>query len=182
MSSLLLADFPADDADLYYLQLFNRRNHAGLNHFYKKFYRLLEVYTYNKLRGIPESDNIPDECFVSAWHSTTKFETVNNLKNFLMVTARNKCINLLNSPRHGMELYREELPEIYTSDPGLNWEDKKQYQRLLQMINEMPENLRKVVNDKWEGMKNKDIAKKHGFSQNYVASLLSKLKKKLRGQ
>ena len=99
-----------------------------------------------------------------------------------MVTAKNKCINLLKSPKYGKELYREELPEIYTSDPNMEWEDKMQYQRLLQRISEMPEDVRKVVNDKWDGMKNKDIAKKHGLSQNHVASILSKLKNWLRGQ
>lgn len=182
MSSLLPADFPAGDADLYYLQLFNRRNLAGLNHFHKKFYRLLEVYVYNMLKGSPESENIPDDCFTAAWHSTREFETVTNLKNFLIVTAHNMSINLLNSPRHNMEIPHEEMPVIHASYQDMNLEDKELYERLLKKIKEEPEVVQKVINDKWEGMKNRDIAEKHGISQQYVASILSKFKKWIRGQ
>jgi RNA polymerase sigma factor (sigma-70 family) len=81
------------------LQAFIQGKEEGFKAVYSLFFQQISYFTYNLISNRQESEDITVTTFVKLFKLHQKFETYNNIRAFLFITARNNCLDYLRSAK-----------------------------------------------------------------------------------
>lgn len=157
-----------------YIAGFKEGNPDAFKLVYKRYHRAL-CYFVNKLTGDTlESEDIVAETFVKLWNiKHNGFETENNIKAFLYITARNASLNFLRS-RKRLDENSKEFVYLH-EEKSLPFEIPMELQlvELVQnALNQLPyrqqEIMRMIL---FEGLSDEDVAERLNKSPKTVRNL-----------
>lgn len=130
--------------------------------FFHLYYRPLCFFSDQLIKDMPESEDIVKECYIKLWYKHRDFDSAQNIKAFLYISARNSCLNFL---RH-LQVREASHREMIYLESGREEEvvinhliRTELLQQIYIEIEMMPEKRREVFKMAYlEGMKNSEIA------------------------
>lgn len=156
----------------------------ALSKVYDLFYGALYYYVQRIVDNTGEAEEITADSFVKFWKQRTDFQSLENIKAFLYVTARNACYDLLKSKKKQAS-HKEQLSYL-TFQPE---EDKivhdeikaEALKQILLEIENLPHQCRKVFKLSYIlGFKNREIAEQLGLTLQTVKNQKTRAVKMLR--
>lgn len=171
------------DNDLYLL--FKKADAAAYTVIYNRYFDVLYLHAYSKLKDTDEAKDLIQEIFVSLWN---KKETVNistSLKSYLYVSVRNKVLDYI-SHQQIANRYADSLQAFI--DKGNCITDHLVRERLLSkiidhQIAQLPEKMRVIFEmSRKEVLSHKQIAQRLNLSEDTVKKQVANAVKILRNK
>ena len=135
----------------------NAKDIKGFRTLYEQVYPMLVSYVSEIILSDEAAEDIVQDLFVYIWESDVTFPTFTAFRSYLYTYVRNTALDYLKH-QHIKQDYANkmaEMPEMPEEDE-LNREEE--YQKLFSLIDELPEQCRKVFLMALDGKKNKEIA------------------------
>lgn len=150
------------------------------NALYQRYQPGLFFSAYALLQNQQEAEDAVTESFIKLWKSKDQFEHTGAAVNWLRITTRNACLDLLKH-RKVVQHSLHELSDFKEDD----WQHEDLLGELLQeiyaSIETLPEKSREVFRLRYiDGLKNEEIADKLGIRHQSVRNHLSEALKTLR--
>lgn len=147
--------------------------------FFEDFYPILCAFAKGFLRSTDLSEDVAQEALVKYWERREEFDTINGVKSFLYVIARNNCINVLRKSKKSVDvsLLRELESESFLKKTMINQET---FAIVRAAVNSLPERQRAIINLAMLGAKSPEIAEQLGITPNTVRTAKRNAYKKLR--
>ena len=139
-----------------------------------------------------DAEDISQEVFMEVYNSITHFRGDSKLSTWLYRISVNKSLDFIRKKNRkkrfakfqnllGFERTIEEMPESKLTNPHTILENKERVQILNETVEKLPQNQKMVfILSKYEGFKNKEIAKVMNTSLSSVESLMHRAKKNLK--
>ena len=139
-----------------------------------------------------DAEDISQEVFMEVYNSITHFRGDSKLSTWLYRISVNKSLDFIRKKNRkkrfakfqnllGFERTIEEMPESKLTNPHTILENKERVQILNETVEKLPQNQKIVfILSKYEGFKNKEIAKVMNTSLSSVESLMHRAKKNLK--
>ena len=110
-----------DQLDNDSLQAFIQGKEEGFKAVFSLFYQQISYFTYKLISNKQESEDITVTTFVKLFKLHQKFETYNNIRAFLYITARNNCLDYLRSAKRRRMVSKDfsaadSMPENFSVD------------------------------------------------------------------
>ena len=132
---------------------------------------------------VEEAEDVLGEIFFKLWKLRDKWDSINNVKAFLYVSARNACFDLIRTKKSREEKQRE-ISLLMEREQELVLKSEMESElifRIKQEIENLPEKCRKVfILSYFEGYKNPEIAEKLSLSDQTVKNLKASALKAIR--
>ncbi len=74
---------------------FNKRNPKSIEGIYDNYYKALVIYSMSFNNEKMQAEDSVQDSIITLWHSDIKFESEDNLRNYLYNSVRNKSINVI---------------------------------------------------------------------------------------
>lgn len=166
-----------------YLNDFKRGRESGLKYFMLKFGNSLRFFAYSLTRNKEASEEIVSDLFYKLWERRENVESIDNIKAFLFIAARNACYDYLNSPRNRIKNESEVLEGM--AHPETDMLHRMIYSELVELIvmevDKLPKQQAVVFRMSFlEGMTAEEICLKLGTSVGNVYFAKSKALSTLR--
>ena len=165
------------------LQAIRRKEHGAFKQLFEVYFKKMTLFFFFFLLDRDEAEDIAQEVFVDLWNNSATLPEVSNLKSYLFVQVRNRCLNRLKHV-HVEDKYRQWLTEAqaYAEIPEVEI-DPEVMNRVYGVIEELPEGSR-VIFKKCviEGKKYKDVAEELGVSINTVNTQMKRSYKYIRAR
>jgi len=150
-------------------------NILAFNTLYKLYFRQIYSYSLQFTKSKHDAEDIVQEVFTQLWVYREKITAEDSIKALLFVIARNFLVRSyrknINSPF--FEDYMEYCNNIAYQDVSLTEYDEF-VASLNKYISELPDKQRQILMlSKFEGLANKEIAKKIGIGEQTVKNYLS---------
>ncbi|MBO9573635.1 MAG: RNA polymerase sigma-70 factor [Chitinophagaceae bacterium] len=154
------------DTDEALLQGIQAGNETAFRQLHNKFYTSV-LYFSRRYVDEAEAQDIAAEAFIEVWHRRTDFRQLKNLTNFLYVTTRNKCYDVLRR-HHTHHQHAEELKALMENqrEDFFAQQVRAELIKLLyHQVNQLPPKMRQVFLLSFEqGLKPAQIAEQLGIS------------------
>jgi RNA polymerase sigma-70 factor (ECF subfamily) len=138
-----------------------------------KLYPVMCLFSKKIIHSYDDAEDIVQEVFIELWYQRTRFESIEQIKAFLYLSIKNKCLNFLKHLR-----VREKFVNTAMADTEQFFEEHiletEVIQNINNAINNLPEQRRKIIILSMQGLKNNEIAEHMQVSINTV-----KLQKKI---
>ncbi len=161
------------------LQGINEKQEQAYNQLFKDFFPSLVMFVDKFVECTDESMDIAQECFVKLYTSNEVFASVDRVKSYLYVLARNMAVNQL---RH-LDVENKWIEFQQTEMTDHLWEDVDEeeiYAMVYKAIDQLPPQSRRIILLSLENHSNGEIAQLLGLSINSVNTLKKNAYKKLR--
>jgi RNA polymerase sigma-70 factor (family 1) len=136
-------------------------------------YPVMCLFSKKFLANYDDAEDIVQEVFIELWHQRAKFESINQIKAFLYLSIKNRCLNFR---KH--LIVREKYSKIAIADNEQVFEEfvleTEIVNHISNAINDLPEQRKQVIILSMQGLKNNEIAETMQISINTV-----KLQKKI---
>ncbi len=76
--------------------LFNQRIEAGFDFFFNEYYLLICIYANKIIIDRYVAEEIASDAFLSTWRSKSYFDSIDNLKSYLLVSAKHGALKYIN--------------------------------------------------------------------------------------
>lgn len=170
-------------SELELLSLLKDGNEDAFAEIYNRYFHLMYVHTFNRLRDKEQAKDIVQELFSALWQKRNVLEFKQNLQAYLYASVRNQILNII--ARNKLK-YNYEINEFASS--GLNYEpaDTRLRERQLKAIitkeiQSLPKKMRLVFElSRKENLSHKEIASNLGISEQTVRSHIKHALKVLR--
>ena len=135
----------------------NAKDIKGFRTLYEQVYPMLVSYVSEIILSDEAAEDIVQDLFVYIWESDVTFPTFTAFRSYLYTYVRNTALDYLKHQHIEQDYANKmaEMPEMPEEDE-LNREEE--YQKLFSLIDELPEQCRKVFLMALDGKKNKEIA------------------------
>ena len=135
----------------------NAKDIKGFRTLYEQVYPMLVSYVSEIILSEEAAEDIVQDLFVYIWESDVTFPTFTAFRSYLYTYVRNTALDYLKHQHIEQDYANKmaEMPEMPEEDE-LNREEE--YQKLFSLIDELPEQCRKVFLMALDGKKNKEIA------------------------
>lgn len=137
---------------------FNEGNELAFKQVFERYYKPLCSYIYQYVNDVSMTDDIVQELFVSLWNKKKNFESMEKIKSFLFVSARNACLNELTR----LQIHQTKLNEYKTEREYEEFEDlvliNEFDKKLTEWLETLPHKCRRIVELSLSGKKNQEIA------------------------
>ena len=157
-------------------------NHKEFKKLYNDFFNILYNLSFQYIHSKTIAEEIVQDVFLKFWEKRNTLTPDSNVKGYLYVLTRNKCLNYLRD--HKLELQNsksEEYNEAKLNFDALNelpsnyLEFEECYKRIISTIDTLPEHLKKTfLMSRMEGLKYKGIAKNENITEKAVEARISK--------
>lgn len=151
--------------------------------FFDDYYVMLCVFAARYLRDDEQCKDVAQEVLSGYWERRKNFDDIYKVKGYLYTATRNLCLNIL---RH------EKVNQSYLKDHGADLElecvfedhviEQETYFWVHKAIEELPPQMRKIIQYSLDGLKNPQIALEMGIGEGSVKSLKQTAYRKLREQ
>jgi len=122
---------------------------------------------------------VAQESLVKYWERRRDFDDMKSVKNFLYVTTRNQCLNMLKQSKRNEDL--EQLKtmgsESFLKETFL---DQETFHMVQKAISELPHRQREIIELTLKGIRNPQIALQLNITENTVKTTKRNAFKKLR--
>lgn len=81
---------------------FNNRQSEALAEVYTAFYRDIYQYAYKILGQVEQAQDITADSFIKLWNNKRTFETLKDIKYYLLSIAHNVCVDSQKSRQHDL--------------------------------------------------------------------------------
>jgi RNA polymerase sigma-70 factor (family 1) len=136
---------------------------------FNKLYPVLCFFSNKYLKDSIESEDVTQDLFIQVWNQREKFESFEQIKAFLYLSAKNKCLNIIKHIN---------IKEKYNHENGtsLNIEDSFEeniirteiIEQIKNSIDKLPGQRKKVILLSLNGLTNNEIATELNISINTV--------------
>lgn len=170
-----------DYSDEYLVEGLKKKSHKIFeiifNHYYNRLYRLAFAYLMN--RDLAE-DTI-QEVFVSLWDTADTLSEMVHLQNYLYTSVKNACLDHFKHLQV-IDVNKDKLTEALVFSGTAEYEEDTSLQeRVKQLLSELPEQQRRVVEMKFfDGMSYNKIAEILNISEETVHTHIKRAYKFLR--
>lgn len=149
---------PLRVGEVMWIHSFNEGNEQAFKQVFERYYKPLCSYVYQYVSDVSATDDIVQELFVSLWSRKEHFESIEKIKSFLFVSARNACLNELTR----LQLHQTKLNEYKTEREYEEFEDfiliEEFDRKLTRWLDALPRECRRIVELSLSGRKNQEIA------------------------
>ena len=152
---------------------FNKGDKESYKLVFNNLYPVMCLYSKKFISNSDDAEDIVQELFIELWNQRIKFDSYDQIKAFLYLSIKNKCLNLL---KH-LTVQEKYFSEMIADNEPLYEEyalEAEIINNLHSAINEMPQQRKEVILLSMQGLKNETIAQDMNISMNTV-----KLHKKL---
>ncbi|MEJ2879945.1 RNA polymerase sigma factor [Pedobacter sp. GR22-6] len=164
-------------------ELFRSGDDTAFKEIYDRYYNLLYLFAYNKLRNTEEAKDAVHDMFAWMIDHRQKFVLKTSLSSYLYKSVLNKVFNIF-SHQAIVRKYIEQgdyFIEVDSAETDYLIREKDIADMISQEIANMPPKMREVYELKFNGyLSAKDIAAKLDISENTVNTHLKRAVKKLR--
>lgn len=159
-------------------------NSSTFRELYQRYQPGLFFQAYALLQHQQEAEDMVTDSFLKLWNARTRFNSAGAAVNWLRITTRNACFDLL---KH-RKVVQHSLDEIAGNQADREWYHEDLLGELLQeiyaTIEQLPDKSREVFRLRYiDGLKNEEIAGKLGIRhqsvRNHLATALKTLRLKL---
>lgn len=156
------------------IKQFNKGDIKALSQVYHMYYAHLCYFAFRLTGNKEEAEDIVSVTLEILLQRYKDFETLSNIKAFLYITVRNRCLDYLRSIEKQKLAHRElsgiteagEAPDLFENETIR----AKLYQEIYQQIEQLPAKQKKVFKLFYlEGMRVNEIAEKLGMTANAVS-------------
>lgn len=142
------------------------------------FYASIAYFAGNIVSNKEEGEDIAMETFRKFWVLRANFKTLNNIKAFLYITARNSCLNYLKSA-HNQRTGRNPMPNDDTTGYEQGIEnmmiESETIKLIYKEVKKLPKKCRQIFEMTYfDGFSNREIAKMLGISTSTITSQRSR--------
>ena len=153
---------------------------ASFDDLFKYNYRPLCLYALHYVQDVDLAEDIVQDSYASLWEKLQEGDHVLNLKSYLYMMVRNRCLDHLRKkglPTESLKPY-----DTYGIIDDDDAQERSQTEaRLWTAIDSLPEKCREVfILSKRDGLKYEEIAEELGLSVNTVRNQISKALKGLK--
>lgn len=171
-------------SDIELITFLREGDHAAYNEIYERYYYLLYVHAYKKLRDQDNTKDIVQELFVDLWAKKETAFTTQNLAGYLMISVRNKIFNLFEH-QNVQAKYVESLRDFANTgnmahtDYLVRERQLKEY--IEREIQALPKKMRRIFElSRKDNLSNRKIAEELNTSESNISQHLSNATKILR--
>ena len=154
---------------------FTKGEVAAFNEVFKEYYHRIFVFC-KYLVPVEDAEDITANIFIRLWQLRKDLGSIENIKAFLYLSARNACFNKLRDMKARAKIERE-LAEMMAREENLVSLSETESDVLLRIkkeIDKLPDNCKQVFTlSFFEGYKNPEIAEKLSISEKTVRNLKS---------
>jgi RNA polymerase sigma-70 factor (family 1) len=140
---------------------------------FNRLYPVMCLFAKKFINDYDDSEDIVQEVFIELWNQRTRFESIEQIKAFLYLSVKNRCLNF---KKH--LTVKERFIKIAMADTEQFFEEHVLETEVMQNINDainnLPDERRKIIIMGMQGLKNNEIAEHMQISINTV-----KLQKKI---
>ncbi|MDE6061463.1 MAG: RNA polymerase sigma-70 factor [Duncaniella sp.] len=147
---------------------------------FRRYYRPLCLYALHYLRSTEDAEDVVQDCLTDFLERSLLAERPENVKSYLYIMVRNRCLDTLRRDSHiDRSLSAEEFDERIAES---EYEEASFIEaRMWTAIDSLPERCREVfLMSKRDGLKYEEIADELGISVNTVRNQISKALKTLK--
>ena len=153
---------------------------ASFDDLFKYNYRPLCLYALHYIQNVDLAEDIVQDSYASLWEKLQEGDHVLNLKSYLYMMVRNRCLDHLRKkglPTESLKPY-----DTYGIIDDDDAQERAQTEaRMWTAIDSLPEKCREVfILSKRDGLKYEEIAEELGLSVNTVRNQISKALKVLK--
>jgi RNA polymerase sigma-19 factor, ECF subfamily len=145
---------------------------------FERYSRRIVLFCNGMIKNMEEAEDISVDVFVELWKRMGDFKTESNIKAFLFITAKNKCLNYLNVKK---KIRTCELNQDYAEINAIVMDNL--YTLLYDEVERLPPKQKAIIKSYLSGLKASEIANKLGISYKTVCNVKAiaehSLKKKL---
>ena len=157
-----------------------KQHMASFDDLFKYNYRPLCLYALHYIQDVDLAEDIVQDSYASLWEKLQEGDHVLNLKSYLYMMVRNRCLDHLRKkglPTESLKPY-----DTYGIIDDDDAQERSQTEaRLWTAIDSLPEKCREVfIMSKRDGLKYEEIAEELGLSVNTVRNQISKALKVLK--
>jgi RNA polymerase sigma-70 factor (family 1) len=138
-----------------------------------ELYPVMCLFSKKIIQSYDDAEDIVQEVFIELWNQRQRFESIEQIKAFLYLSVKNRCLNFKKHLR-----VREKFIHTAMADTEQFFEEQilqtEVIQHIYNVINDLPEQRKQIIILSMEGLKNNEIAKDMQVSVNTV-----KLQKKI---
>lgn len=152
------------------LQEFRDGDPSSFNNIYQTFYGRIYYFVSNFIKNQMEAQDITLDTFVKLWRLRANYESIENIKGFLYLTARNACIDYFRGKqkRREMEDHMLYLLQDEDSTKGLIITEEI-LAALYDKLQSLPRQPREILTMLLEGLSISAIAEKLGIPKHQVS-------------
>jgi RNA polymerase sigma-70 factor (family 1) len=140
---------------------------------FNRLYPVMCLFANKIIKDYDDSEDIVQEVFIELWNQRTRFEGIEQIKAFLYLSIKNRCLNF---KKH--LIVKERFINTAMADTEQFFEEyvleTEVIQNINNAINNLPEQRRKIIILGMQGLRNNEIAEHMEISINTV-----KLQKKI---
>ncbi|MDR1274513.1 MAG: sigma-70 family RNA polymerase sigma factor [Odoribacteraceae bacterium] len=147
--------------------------------FFEDFYPVLCAFAFQYIKDVEQCKDISQEALLLYWERRRDFDQLFQVKSFLYVTARNRCLNLLKREEVNRNFLQESFRE---GEPFYeeNLIEQETYRLVRQAVKALPPQMRAIIEHAMDGLTNPQIAQEMGISEGTVHALKKTAYRKLR--
>ncbi len=145
---------------------------------FNKYSKRIILFCNGLINNFEDAEDISVDVFVELWKRIGDFKTEDNVKAFLFITAKNKCLNHL---RVKKKIITCELNQDYAEINAIVMDDL--YNHIYNEVNRLPKQQQAIIKSYLSGLKASEISNRLGISYKTVCNVKAiaehSLKKKL---
>jgi RNA polymerase sigma factor (sigma-70 family) len=133
---------------------------------FEKYSKRVVLFCNGMIKNMEEAEDLTVDVFVELWKRINDFKTEDNIKAFLFITARNRCLNHLRVKK-----------KIITCELKYDYEEinafvvDEIYNHMYNEVERLPRQQRAIIKSYLSGLKASEISKKLGISIKTVCNL-----------
>lgn len=151
-------------------------------HLFEIFFPSLKRFAYCFLKSREQAEEVASDVMINIWQNRSKLPEIENIKVYLFVIAKNKCLNILKSKNNKKPISIEDINiniSFREIDPEQLCINSEIHRKVEKAINSLPQRCKLIFKlVKEERMSYKEVASLLNISSKTVdAQLVSALKK-----
>lgn len=136
---------------------------------FDSLYSGLCLFTNRYTNNLPSAEDIAQECFVVLWNHRDTMMSVQHIKSFLYLTARNNALDYLRHEKIRNNYQEATIQELETSENFIHFVIEEEVEQILLKTEEnLPHQCRQIFVLAMQGMDNEEIASRLNISVNTV--------------
>lgn len=182
-------DLFEEDED-YLLSEFRRGNPEAMRHIFLRFWKIQVFFARSYVPESEIAEEVASDAFLKLWNKKEGFSSLAAIRSFLYITTRNGCVDQLRKAKRQRQNTKDykylESDEVFDDPMEMEIINTELLEKMLQAIDILPNQYKKVMHLIASGMGTDEIAEKMNLSpkiiRNYKARAIMMLKKDLEGR
>jgi RNA polymerase sigma-70 factor, ECF subfamily len=162
----------------------NEGNEKIFDYLFHLYYSGLVVYAGRMINSQSVAEDLVQDVFVKLWTNRRTLEINQSLKSYFFISVKNKCIDFIRHQKLVSKTEQELANQTETISNDHHFLIESELRAyLFSALEKLPEACREIfVQNRFEGLKPKEIAEKRGISVRTVETQIGKALKILRSE